>query len=168
MPLWLEDTSSSSSASSSSVSSSSSSSTSSSSKKKEVIKNIQRWCNDYCNAGLKVDGIYGPKTKKGLCKALQHYLNKSKNAGLTENGIFGAKTKAACITASGKTPLVYICQAMLYCKGYNMSNSISNNKLDGIMGQGTKKQILLYQQNTRGLRHDGCCGAATFYAMFNS
>ena len=107
-------------------------------KKKEVIKNIQRWCNDYCNAGL------------------------------TENGIFGTKTKAACITASGKTPLVYICQAMLYCKGYNMSNSISNNKLDGIMGQGTKKQILLYQQNTRGLRHDGCCGAATFYAMFNS
>ena len=57
---------------------------------------------------------------------------------------------------------------MLYCKGYNMSNSISNNKLDGIMGQGTKNQILLYQQNTRGLRHDGYCGAATFYAMFNS
>ena len=42
------------------------------------------------------------------------------------------------------------------------------NKLDGIMRQGTKNQTLLYQQNTRGLRHDGYCGAATFYAMFNS
>ena len=170
IPSWLEGTPSSSSDSSDSASSSSSSSTSSSSSnlKKEVIKNIQRWCNDYCNAGLEVDGYYGPKTKKGLCKALQHYLNESRNAGLTEDGIFGAKTKATCITASGRTPLVYICQAMLYCKGYDMSSSISNNKLDGIMGQGTKNQTLLYQQNTRGLRHDGYCGAATFYAMFNS
>lgn len=31
-----------------------------------VIRNIQEFCNDYANAGLKVDGIFGPKTKAGL------------------------------------------------------------------------------------------------------
>lgn len=134
----------------------------------EVIKNIQRWCNNYCNAGLVVDGEFGPKTKQGLCKALQTHLNRKFNAGLVVDGSFGPKTKKACKTCNGKNELAYICQAMLYCKGYDMSHSIKNNNLDGSYGSGTKKTVLAYQQNTRGLRHDGKCGPATFYAMFNS
>lgn len=136
--------------------------------KDKVIENIQKWCNSYCNAGLKVDGEFGPNTKKGLCKALQTYLNKTYKAGLTVDGDFGEKTQKACVTVSGKNELTYICQAMLYVKGYNMSHSISNNNLDGEYGSGTSKVILKYQQDTRGLRQDGKCGPATFYAMFNS
>jgi hypothetical protein len=132
-----------------------------------VIKNIQRFCNDYVDAGLKVDGIFGPKTKAALCKALQHYLNVTYNAGLDEDGDFGPLTKAACKTISGKNELVYIAQAMLYCKGYDMSHSISNNDLDGELGRGTENTVLEYQQDTRGLRHDGKCGSATFCSMFN-
>jgi peptidoglycan hydrolase-like protein with peptidoglycan-binding domain len=138
------------------------------SKRDEVIVNIQKWCNDYCGAGLVVDGEFGPKTKKGLCKALQTYLNRAYNAGLSVDGAFGPKTKQACKVVKGKNELTYICQAMLYCLGYDMKHSIANNKLDGEYGNGTRNAILKYQQNTRGLRHDGECGPATFYAMFNS
>ena len=161
IPSWL---------STSKDSSASSSNTSSTTvnKKKAVIKNIQKWCNNYCKAGIEVDGVYGSETKKALCKSLQHYLNISKKAGLKEDGKFGESTKKACTTATGKTPLVYICQAMLFCKGYDMSHSISSdNKLDGVMGNGTIKVIWAYQQDTRGLTHNGKCGASTFYAMFN-
>lgn len=133
-----------------------------------VIKNIQKWCNNYCNAGLIVDGEFGPNTKKGLCKALQTYLNRTYNTGLDVDGAFGSKTKKACKVVKGHNELTYICQAMLYCKGYDMKHSIENNNLDGEYGSGTSAAILKYQQNTRGLRHDGKCGPATFYAMFNS
>jgi peptidoglycan hydrolase-like protein with peptidoglycan-binding domain len=132
-----------------------------------VIKNIQRFCNEYVDAGLKIDGIYGPLTKAALVKALQHYLNVTYNAGLDEDGEFGPLTKAACRTISGKNELVYIAQAVLYCKGYDMSHSIVNDDLDGELGAGTERTVLEYQQDTRGLRHDGKCGPATFYSMFN-
>ena len=134
----------------------------------EVIKNIQRWCNRYCSAGLIVDGVYGPNTKKGLCKALQYTLNIYYKANLTVDGIFGAQTKAKCKVASKCKELSYICQAMLYIKGYNMSHSIKNNDLDASYGSGTKKAVKEYQQDARGLVVDGQCGAATFYTMFNS
>ena len=132
-----------------------------------VIKNIQRFCNDYVDAGLKVDGVFGPKTKAALCKALQHYLNVTYNAGLDEDGEFGPLTKAACRTIKGENELVYIAQAMLYCKGYDMSHSISNNDLDGKLGSGTENTVLEYQQDTRGLRQDKKCGPATLYSLFN-
>lgn len=136
--------------------------------KKEIIKNIQRWCNSYANAKLEVDGVFGPKTKKGLCKALQHCLNVRYKAKLQEDGLFGPKTKAKCKNAATSRELTYICQAMLYCKGYSMGHSIINNNLDASYGPGMRAVVLEYQQDTRGLRHDGICGPATFYAMFNS
>lgn len=135
---------------------------------KAVIRNIQKWCNDYCGAGLGVDGAFGPKTKTGLCKALQHCLNARYGAGIAEDGKFGPATKSHCKCAKECSELSYICQAMLYFKGYDMSHSIKNNNLDASYGSGTKSTVLKYQQNTRGLRHDGDCGPATFYAMFNS
>ena len=133
----------------------------------EVIKNIQKWCNDYCDAGLKVDGEFGSKTKEGLCKALQHCLNATFGARLQEDGKFGPKTKLKCKNASSSKELTYICQAMLMYKKYDMSHSIKNNNLDMSYGKNTRVTVLQYQQDTRGLRQDGECGPATFYAMFN-
>ena len=135
--------------------------------KKEVIKNIQAWCNDYCNINLKVDGIFGPNTKKGLCKALQHCLNTKYNAGLIVDGSFGEKTKAKCKNASDCKELTYICQAILLSKGYDMNYCIKDNNLNSSYDSDVKIIVLKYQQDTRGLRHDGICGPATFYAMFN-
>ena len=136
--------------------------------KDAIIANVQKWCNSFCKAGLVVDGEFGPKTKAGLCKALQHYLNIKYNAGLTLTGSFDSTTKKKCKVAKGNKELTYICQAMLYVKGYNVSHSISNNNFDGKYGSGMAKTVLEYQQNTKGLLHDGKCGPATFYAMFNS
>lgn len=130
-----------------------------------VMKNIQSWVNAYCNAGLVVDGDFGPKTKKGLCKALQHCLNAEYNAGLAEDGSFGPKTKAACRSARNSKTLTYIAQAMLYAYGYNMSHSISNNNLDKSYGPGMKSTVKQFQSN-KGISADGDCGPNTFAAMF--
>lgn len=130
-----------------------------------VMKNIQSWINAYCNAGLVVDGDFGPKTKKGLCKALQHCLNTEFNAGLAEDGSFGPKTKAACGSARSSKTLTYIAQAMLYAYGYNMSHSISRNDLDKSYGPGMKNTVKQFQSN-KGLSADGDCGPNTFAAMF--
>lgn len=131
-----------------------------------VVKAIQEWCNAYCAAGLKVDGLVGPKTKQALTKALQTYLNKTKNAGLTVDGAFGAKTKNACVTVkTGKSDIAYIAQALLYIRGYDMSRSISGCKLDGNWGHGSEAATLKFQTNTYGLRHDGMCGPSTFQKL---
>lgn len=162
IPNWLEST-----VSSSSTVQNNTKPVNTNINEKEVIKNIQEWCNDYCDAGLKIDGEFGPKTKKALVKALQHCLNIKYKANLKEDGEFGPNTKAKCKNASSCKELTYICQAMLFVMGYDMSSSIKNKNLDGSYGKGTKAIVLKYQQDTRGLRHDGECGPATFYAMFN-
>ena len=162
IPNWLEST-----VSSSSTVQNNTKPVNTNINEKEVIKNIQEWCNDYCDAGLKIDGEFGPKTKKALVKALQHCLNIKYKANLKEDGEFGSNTKAKCKNASSCKELTYICQAMLFVMGYDMSSSIKNKNLDGSYGKGTKAIVLKYQQDTRGLRHDGECGPATFYAMFN-
>ena len=162
IPNWLEST-----VSSSSTVQNNTKPVNTNINEKEVIKNIQEWCNDYCDAGLKIDGEFGPKTKKALVKALQHCLNVKYKANLKEDGEFGPNTKAKCKNASSCKELTYICQAMLFVMGYDMSSSIKNKNLDGSYGKGTKAIVLKYQQDTRGLRHDGECGPATFYAMFN-
>ena len=134
--------------------------------KTDVIRNIQKWVNDYAGAGITVDGIAGPNTKKALVKALQLYLNRTQNAALSPDGIFGSKTKAACVTVkSGVSDLAYIAQALLFIKGYDMSKSIKGNKLDGNWGAGSEAATLEFQQNTYGLRHDGKCGPATFQKL---
>ena len=134
----------------------------------EVIKNIQKWCNNYCNAGLVVDGKFGSKTAEGLCKALQHCLNVEYKANLIVDGKFGSKTKAKCKVASSCEALTYICKAMLLYKGYVANHCIKNNNFTKEYDIDTKNIVLLYQQDTRGLKHDGICGVATFYSMFNS
>jgi peptidoglycan hydrolase-like protein with peptidoglycan-binding domain len=160
IPTWLDTT-------VNKTTTSSSSSKTSSYEKEEVIKNIQRWCNQYCDAQLKIDGDFGPKTKEGLCKALQLCLNSRYKAKLKVDGKFGEETKSKCKVASSCKELTYICQAMLFCKGYDLTSSIKNNKLDGNYGKGTKAAVMEFQQNTRGLKYDGKCGKSTFYALFN-
>lgn len=139
------------------------------SEKNEVISNLQKWINDnqYINIKIVVDGNFGPKTKQALCMVLQDTLNRYFNANIAVDGSFGPKTKAVCVSASRHKDLTIICQAMLYVKGYDMKHSIVKNFFDGGYGANTKKTVKTYQMNTKGLRYDGDCGPATFYAMFN-
>lgn len=132
----------------------------------EVVKNIQKWCNNYYGAGLVADGIFGPKTKKCLCMALQHCLNKKYKANLVVDGVFGAKTKSCCRKASAQKDLAFICQAMLFYKGYDMTHSIRKNNLNASYNPRTRNTVTEYQKTIRGLQPDGVCGPATFYHLF--
>ena len=64
-----------------------------------VFVSIQKWLNNYCKAGLVVDGDYGPKTKRAMIKALQHYMNTEKSQSLDEN-IYCFLERFYCLSAS--------------------------------------------------------------------
>jgi len=112
-----------------------------------------------------VDGYLGRcvgDLKVALCAALQTYHNRTYGAGLLVDGSFGSKTKAACraVKKGSKGDLVYICQAMLYIRGYDPKG------FDGSCGPGCDSAIRQYQKD-HGLTVDGSCGPNTFYSMFH-
>jgi N-acetylmuramoyl-L-alanine amidase len=129
------------------------------SQRREVAMAIQQGLNRTYNAGLAVDGIYGPATKRALVRALQTELNETYNAGLISDGIFGAKTKAAIrpLRRGARSNLVYVLQALLFFKGYDIA-------VDGIFGAGTENAVRAFQQ-ANGLSVDGIAGGNTFEAL---
>ena len=131
---------------------------------KSMIASFQTWLNTNFNAGLIVDGVYGPMTRKAAVKAFQKTMNDIYGAGLVVDGIFGAKS-AASLTSNyikyGSTgSLVRILQGMLYCK------SMDPKGFDGIYGNGTKSAVESYQE-VNNLTVDGIAGKATFTALFS-
>src|SRR5699024_2840906 len=85
-----------------------------------TVKEIQRWI------GTTADGIPGPNTHRALVRKFQTELNRQYNAGLSVDGVWGPKTRAAAVTirygASGN--LTRVLQAALYLKGYTSVGSI--------------------------------------------
>jgi len=130
----------------------------------DTICKIQQWVNTYMGGAvtLALDGKAGPLTQKALVMCLQRYLNRTYGAGLAVDGSFGPKTRAACraVKKGSKGDLVYICQAMLYSKGYDPKG------FDGSCGPGCDAAIRQYQKD-HGLAVDGSCGSNTFYSLFN-
>lgn len=124
------------------------------------ISNIQSELNNRYGLNIKVDNIYGAETKKGLIKALQEELNKQFSGNLEVDGIFGEKTKNACATIGkgAKGNITWVLQAILVCKGYNIS-------VDGDFGTNTEKAVKDYQAKS-GISVDGIAGANTFYKLF--
>lgn len=66
------------------------------------------------------DGIDGPKTQKALIKKLQSELNRQFNAGLVVDGVWGPKTHAAIVTIrfGAKGDLTRVLQSALYLAGF--------------------------------------------------
>ena len=125
-----------------------------------TVKMIQKWINDYCNAGLKVDGKFGPNSKKGIIKAIQHYHNlNGANPYLVEDGSFGPKTSAACTYVSSthlkKSDLAFIAQCLLYVNGYDPKG------LDSTFGKDSTEAAKLFQKE-HNLTIDGEIGKLTF------
>ena len=127
-----------------------------------IIASLQNTLNARYNTGLAEDGKAGTKTKTALVVALQQELNKSYNAGLATDGKFGAKTKAAirALKRGAKGELVYLLQAALYLKGYQL-------KLDGSFGAATETVVKTFQKKS-GLAVDGSAGPATFEKLFKT
>ena len=134
-----------------------------------VVTNVQKWVNNYLGQSeIKLTGDFNTETLKGLCKCLQKCLNEEFGQNLDVDGSFGPKTKEACVSASKSKTLTYICQALLCMHNCYVGHSLKDRDFDGIYGSGMKQSVMDYQQKTRGLRQDGDCGPATFYALFNN
>jgi len=127
----------------------------------EAVKQVQRWLNNNYNAGLDVDGEYGPLTKRAIVRAYQRWLNSTYGAGLAVDGIWGPRTRAATrVIKRGQTGNgVKLLQAALICNGY------STNGFDGIFGGGTDGAVRAYQ-SAHGLQVDGQAGRDTFSSLF--
>lgn len=125
-----------------------------------TIKMIQKWINDYCKAGLQVDGKFGPQSKKGMTKALQQYLNlNGADPCLVVDGSFGPKTSAACTYVSSthlkKSDLAFIAQCLLYVNGYDPQG------LDSVFGPDSTEAAKAFQRD-HNLEADGEVGRLTF------
>lgn len=129
-----------------------------------TIKNAQKAINSFCNAGLAVDGLMGPKTRNGIVKALQTALNKDYRAGLAVDGIRGTKTNAALgnhYVKRGETQyLVTFVEIALAALGY-YSGSIER---PGIFGSGLETATYNFQKAT-GLSADKIAGKNTILKM---
>lgn len=124
------------------------------------IAQVQTYLNQKYNFSLAVDNIFGTKTKSALVKALQTEFNNLYNSGLVVDGIFGVKTKSACRNIKNGTRgnIIYLIQAMLICKGYDLV-------LDGIFGNNTLSAVKDFQSKN-GLTVDGIVGKNTFTKLF--
>ena len=126
----------------------------------KVIRNIQQTLNSRYNAGLTVDGVFGPLSRRALIRAYQIELNQMFNAGLATDGIWGPATRAASrqVRLGDRNDLVWILQSALYGNGYPVNP-------DSIFGPQTEAQVRSFQ-HANGLPVDGVAGPDTFERLF--
>ena len=90
---------------------------------------------------LQEDGVNGPKTKAALTLALQLWLNGFEDVYIKIDGVFGNKTKSACkvvsTTVNAFSRGAQIVQAILYCYKYNpqMFNEVFNKDCETALKQ---------------------------------
>ncbi|MDE5892393.1 MAG: N-acetylmuramoyl-L-alanine amidase [Acetatifactor sp.] len=127
-------------------------------KMKSDIKSIQTWLNTYYKTNLKIDGVFGTKTRAALIKAWQ-----TEAGGLTVDGIFGTASKAkasSCnIKKGSRGVMVTIWQAFLVCKGYDPKG------IDGAFGSGCHTSTIAFQR-ANNLSTDGIVGKKTWAKAF--
>lgn len=89
----------------------------------DIIKAGQMHANNFTGAGLAIDGVRGSLTKKAGIMALQIALNLDFNAGLVVDGEYGPKTdealKGHTIRLGSTRYLVTALEILLMLKGYN-------------------------------------------------
>ena len=120
------------------------------------------WLNDTYNAGLVVDGIWGPRTRAAAIRAFQTELNDQFGADLDVDGIWGPKTQAAAVNVrwGARGNLTRIIQGALYARGYDAHG------FDGIFGPGCERAVRAFQHNS-GLWADGIVGPNTWAALLS-
>jgi peptidoglycan hydrolase-like protein with peptidoglycan-binding domain len=126
-----------------------------------VVRQIQTTLNLRYDAGLAVDGIFGPATKAALIRGLQSELNTQFGRNLALTGTFDAATRAATVNvrpgASGN--ITYLLQAALFANGH------ANVVPDGIFGPRTEAAVRQFQRD-QGLSADGVIGPLTQERLF--
>ena len=127
-----------------------------------IIRDGQIHCNNFCNAGLKVDGMRGSATIKGGVMVLQQAANMDYDAGLKVDGLPGSKTDAALrghtVRIGGSQEMVRALQILLMLNGYDPKG------VDGNFGAGCDAAVRRYQAD-HGLTVDGIAGYNTFKSL---
>lgn len=131
-----------------------------------VVKAGQMHANNFCGAGLAIDGVRGSLTKKAGIMVLQIALNLDYGAGLVVDGEYGPKTDAALkghTVRLGETQyMVTALQILLMLKGYN-PNGV---ECPGSFGSGCEAAVWLYQGDF-GLARDKIAGYNTFKSLIS-
>lgn len=121
-----------------------------------IVKALQRMLNYANNAGLTVDGYFGPKTEKAVKNFQKKYGCK------LVDGIVGTETWnklfSKCQVKSGsKNDMVKLVQTILNMYGYNCG------QVDGIFGSKTLKAVKKFQKEWMGSSEvDGIVGPKTW------
>lgn len=132
----------------------------------ELVKAGQIHANNFCGAGLVVDGIRGTNTKRAGIMAIQHAMNLDYNAGLKVDGVWGSKSEAALgnhFVKKGETQyLVTAVEINLYLNNYNPNGVESPGKA----GSGFDAAVRQFQKN-HGLTVDGIAGKNTIKKLIS-
>lgn len=126
-----------------------------------MIKRYQSWINSKIDAGLILDGSYGPLTKTAAIRCYQTVLNTEHGKNLSVDGSYGPATRAAAvaITYGKNNNLVKCAQGQLY------AHDLNPNGFDGNFGPGMLQAIKDFQKMS-GLAADGSCGPDTWYYLY--
>lgn len=132
----------------------------------ELVKAGQIHANNFCGAGLVVDGIRGTNTKRAGIMAIQHAMNLDYNAGLDVDGEWGPKSEAALrnhYVKKGETQyLVTAIEINLYLNKYN-PNGVES---PGEAGSGFDAAVRQYQKD-HDLTVDGIAGYDTIKSLIS-
>lgn len=132
----------------------------------ELVKAGQIHANNFCGAGLVVDGIRGANTKRAGIMAIQHAMNLDYNAGLKVDGDWGPKSEAALgnhFVKKGETQyLVTAVEINLYLNNYNPNGVESPGKA----GNGFDAAVRQFQKD-HGLTVDGSAGKNTIKKLIS-
>lgn len=129
-----------------------------------VVAAGQVHANNFCGAGIAVDGVWGPETKKAGIKVGQTAMNLDYNAGLEVDGIWGPASSAAIeghyVKKGDVQYMVTALEILFMLKGYNPGGVES----PGVFGDGLEKTVRQYRKD-KGWADSGVAGAGTFKSL---
>lgn len=113
----------------------------------DIIRIGQAHANNFVGAGLELDGIRGYKTVKGAKKVLQHAINLDYNAGLAIDGDWGPKSSKALgshyVKRYETQYMVTALEILLMLKGYDPQGV----ECPGVFGSGLEACVKQYQRD---------------------
>jgi len=123
-----------------------------------IVRDGQIHCNNYVNAGITTDGIFGSASRKAGVKCIQQAAHMDYGASLAIDGIWGDATQKAL---NGHTVRKGESQEMVRALQINlMLHGFDPIGVDGTFGQGCHDALVKYQK--QGISADGIAGINTF------
>lgn len=133
--------------------------------KSHIVQAGQIHANNFCGAGIKVDGVRGSETIKAGIKVLQTAINLDYKKKLKIDGIWGSNSKAALgnhyVKLGEKQYMVTAVQILLMLKGY--ACELQN---PGKFDENLEKVVKQYQKDYQ-LTVDGVVGYYTFMSLIH-